>query len=235
MLSIHVKDFRMGERIAASVAAIGIPASLNNILMSFANIILNQALVGYGDTPVAAMGVALKSNMLVVLLQIGLCVGIQPLIGYNYGSGNKKRLMQVFKFTGVVSVIMGMLLTLFMIIARKTMIQVFINDAEVVSYGIRMVVALQLSAPFIGILFLCINTIQGMGKALPSLILTICRQGLVFIPLILVLNSMFGLDGVIYAQPAADYISIVLSVVICMLIFKNMEHVEKEDLIDQEE
>ena len=53
--------------------------------------------------------------------------------------------------------------------------------------------------------------------------------------MILVLNSMFGLDGVIYAQPAADYISIVLSVVICMLIFKNMEHVEKEDLIDQEE
>ena len=145
----------------------------------------------------AAMGVALKSNMLVVLLQIGLCVGIQPLIGYNYGSGNKKRLMQVFKFTGVVSVIMGMLLTLFMIIARKTMIQVFINDAEVVSYGIRMVVALQLSAPFIGILFLCINTIQGMGKALPSLVLTVCRQGLIFIPLIFILNAMLGLDGVI--------------------------------------
>ena len=229
MLSIHVKDFRMGEGIAASVAAIGIPASLNNILMSFANIILNQALVGYGDTPVAAMGVALKSNMLVVLLQIGLCVGIQPLIGYNYGSGNKKRLMQVFKFTGVVSVIMGMLLTLFMIIARKTMIQVFINDAEVVSYGIRMVVALQLSAPFIGILFLCINTIQGMGKALPSLVLTVCRQGLIFIPLIFVLNAMFGLDGVIYAQPAADYLSILVGIMICMHLFRSMEHREREN------
>lgn len=229
MLSIHVKDFRMGEGIAASVAAIGIPASLNNILMSFANIILNQALVGYGDTPVAAMGVALKSNMLVVLLQIGLCVGIQPLIGYNYGSGNKKRLMQVFKFTGVVSVIMGMLLTLFMIIARKTMIQVFINDAEVVSYGIRMVVALQLSAPFIGILFLCINTIQGMGKALPSLILTVCRQGLIFIPLIFILNAMLGLDGVIYAQPAADYLSILVGIMICVHLFRSMEHREREN------
>lgn len=228
MLSIHVKDFRMGEGIAASVAAIGIPASLNNILMSFANIILNQALVGYGDTPVAAMGVALKSNMLVVLLQIGLCVGIQPLIGYNYGSGNKKRLMQVFKFTGVVSVIMGMLLTLFMIIARKTMIQVFINDAEVVSYGIRMVVALQLSAPFIGILFLCINTIQGMGKALPSLVLTVCRQGLIFIPLIFILNAMLGLDGVIYAQPAADYLSILVGIMICMHLFRSM-HREREN------
>lgn len=229
MLSIHVKDFRMGEGIAASVAAIGIPASLNNILMSFANIILNQALVGYGDTPVAAMGVALKSNMLVVLLQIGLCVGIQPLIGYNYGSGNKKRLMQVFKFTGVVSVIMGMLLTMFMIIARKTMIQVFINDAEVVSYGIRMVVALQLSAPFIGILFLCINTIQGMGKALPSLVLTVCRQGLIFIPLIFILNAMLGLDGVIYAQPAADYLSILVGIMICVHLFRSMEHREREN------
>ena len=94
-LSISWKYFKVGEGIAKSVVAIGIPASLNNILMSFANIILNQALVGYGDTPVAAMGVAMKSNMLVVLLQIGLCVGIQPLIGYNYGAGNKKRLMQV--------------------------------------------------------------------------------------------------------------------------------------------
>ena len=194
MLSIHVKDFRMGEGIAASVAAIGIPASLNNILMSFANIILNQALVGYGDTPVAAMGVALKSNMLVVLLQIGLCVGIQPLI-----------------------------------IARKTMIQVFINDAEVVSYGIRMVVALQLSAPFIGILFLCINTIQGMGKALPSLVLTVCRQGLIFIPLIFILNAMLGLNGVIYAQPAADYLSILVGIMICMHLFRSMEHREREN------
>ena len=214
-LSIHFRDFKMGDGIASGVAGIGIPASLNNILMSFANIILNQALVGYGDTPVAAMGVAMKSNMLVVLLQIGLCVGIQPLIGYNYGARNKKRLMSVFKFTGLVSVIMGTILTLIMIVARKTMIQMFINDAEVVQYGIQMVVALQLSAPLLGILFLCINTIQGMGKALPSLILTICRQGLIFIPLIFVLNAMFGLDGVIYAQPAADYLSIVVAILIC--------------------
>lgn len=203
--------------------------------MSCANMVLNQMLASYGDTPVAAMGVATKVNMLIVLLQIGLCAGIQPLIGYNYGARNKKRLMQVFRFSGLCAVIMGTVLTLLMVAARQSIIRMFINDADVVNYGIRMIIALQLSGPVMGILFLCINTIQGMGKALPSLILTICRQGLVFIPLILVLNSMFGLDGVIYAQPAADYISIVLSVVICMLIFKNMEHVEKEDLIDQEE
>lgn len=225
-LSIHPRDFRMGNHIASGVALIGIPASLNNILMSCANIILNLALAGYGDTPVAAMGVAMKSNMLVVLLQIGLCAGIQPLIGYNYGARNKKRLLQVFRFTGICSVMMGTVLTLLMMVARRMLIQIFINDPAVISYGIKMVIALQLSGPFIGILFLCINTIQGMGKAFPSLVLTICRQGLIFVPLIFILNHLFGLDGVIYAQPAADYLSIGIGAVLCLWLFKSMEHRE---------
>lgn len=219
-LSIRLKDFRMGERIAVSVASIGIPASLNNILMSCANIVLNHVLASYGDTPVAAMGVAMKANMLVVLLQIGLCSGIQPLVGYNYGARNKKRLMKVFWFTGACAVIMGTLLTVFMVIAREGIIQAFINDEAVVAYGIQMVIALQISGPAIGILFLCINTLQGMGKALPSLILTICRQGLVFIPLVFLLNGMFGLEGVIYAQPVADFVSILLASVLCMRILR---------------
>lgn len=220
-LSIRFKDFRMGDRIAVSVASIGIPASLNNILMSCANIVLNHVLAGYGDTPVAAMGVAMKANMLVVLLQIGLCAGIQPLIGYNYGAGNKKRLMKVFWFAGACAVVMGTLLTVFMVIAREGIIQAFINDEAVIDYGIRMVIALQISGPVIGILFLCINVLQGMGKALPSLILTICRQGLIFIPLVFLLNGLFGLEGVIYAQPGADFVSIVLASLICMGILRN--------------
>ena len=105
--------------------AIGIPASLNNILMSCANIVLNQVLISYGDTPVAAMGVAMKANMLLVLLQIGLCSGIQPLIGYNYGARNRKRLMQVFRFTGICAVVMGTLLTILMVAARETIIRAF--------------------------------------------------------------------------------------------------------------
>ena len=227
-LSIRLRDFRMGDRIASSVAAIGIPASLNNILMSCANIVLNLMLGGYGDTPVAAMGVAMKSNMIVVLLQIGLCAGIQPLIGYNYGARNKKRLLQVFRFTGIFAVVMGSILTSVMVIAKRFVVQAFINDPEVIAYGMQMVIALQLSGPFIGILFLCINTIQGMGKAIPSLILTICRQGLIFIPLIIVLNKVVGLNGVIYAQSVADYCSIVIALVICMGIFKSLEGQERE-------
>lgn len=222
-LSIRLGDFKAGERIAAGVMAIGIPASLNNILMSCANIVLNQVLISYGDTPVASMGVAMKANMLLVLLQIGLCSGIQPLIGYNYGARNRKRLMQVFRFTGICAVIMGTLLTILMVAARETIIRAFIDDGQVIAYGIQMVIALQISGPVLGILFLCINTIQGMGKAVPSLVLTICRQGVVFIPSVYILNGIFGLDGVIYAQPVADFISIVMSLVICLGIFRKMD------------
>ena len=222
-LSIRLGDFKAGERIAAGVMSIGIPASLNNILMSCANIVLNQVLISYGDTPVAAMGVAMKANMLLVLLQIGLCSGIQPLIGYNYGARNRKRLMQVFRFTGICAVVMGTLLTILMVAARETIIRAFIDDGQVIAYGIQMVIALQISGPVLGILFLCINTIQGMGKAVSSLVLTICRQGVVFIPSVYILNGIFGLDGVIYAQPVADFISIVMSLVICLGIFRKMD------------
>lgn len=228
-LSIRLKDFRMGQGIAVGVMAIGIPASLNNILMSCANIVLNNVLVRYGDAPVAAMGVAMKANMLVVLLQIGLCAGIQPLIGYNYGARNRKRLKQVFGFTGLCAVIMGTALTVLMVVAREAVIRAFINDSQVVDYGISMVIALQLTGPAIGILFLCINTIQGMGKALPSLILTVCRQGLVFIPLVFILDKLFGLEGVIYAQAVADVISILLAVAICLWIFKTLDTQSKAE------
>ena len=167
------------------------------------------ALVGYGDVPVAAMGVASKANMLVVLLLIGLCTGIQPLIGYNYGARNKKRLMQVFWFTGACAVILGTILTVIMVAARETVIRAFINDQDVIAYGIQMVIALQTSGPILGILFLCINTIQGMGKAVPSLILTVCRQGLVFIPLIFILPPFFAdkVFAVFLAEPVADVIA----------------------------
>lgn len=236
-LSIHPRYFSAKDHIASGVMAIGVPASLNNILMSCANIILNNVLSGYGDTPVAAMGVAMKANMLVVLLQIGLCTGIQPLIGYNYGSGNTKRLKKIFRFTGICAVIMGTVLTLLMVVAREPIIRAFINDSGVVDSGITMMIALQLSGPVIGILFLCINTLQGMGKALPSLVLTISRQGLVFVPLVLILNIAFGLDGVIYAQAVADYISIIIALVICIVILKKLDHrkeksVQKETFVD---
>jgi putative MATE family efflux protein len=96
-LSIAPKDFRIRGKIMSGVLAIGIPAALNNIMMSASSIVLNNFLATYGDIQVAAMGVAVKVGMIVVLLQIGLGQGIQPLLGYSYGAKNRNALRRFYE------------------------------------------------------------------------------------------------------------------------------------------
>lgn len=98
ILSINIKDYTVSDKIASGVLAIGIPASLNSILMSTSNIVINKLMHHYGDMAVAGLGVAMKVNMIVVMLLIGLGTGIQPLLGYCYGSKNKKDLFPYLNF-----------------------------------------------------------------------------------------------------------------------------------------
>ncbi len=227
MLCIDIKMFRVGDKIASTVLAIGFPASLNQLLMSFANVIMNTTITQYGDIPLAAMNVALKVNMIVVFVQMGLCMGIQPLIGYNYGSGNKKRLTDIYRFTAITAVILGTLLTIIMVLTRRYIVAAFIDDQEVIDYGIQMVVALQVSGPFVGLSFLATNTLQGMGKAVQSMILSLCRQCLAYIPAIIILDRLFGLNGLIWSQPIADYISITVGLILSLTSIHRMKPSEK--------
>ena len=91
-LSCNPARFTIREGIARNVIPVGIPAAINNILMSLSNIILNNFMKGYGEAAVAALGIAMKVNMLIVFVQMGIGIGIQPLIGYSYGSRNMQRL-----------------------------------------------------------------------------------------------------------------------------------------------
>lgn len=222
ILSVSVKDFRISEGIAANVFLIGVPASLNNLLMSVSNIILNNHLVKYGDEPVAAMGVALKANMLVVFLQMGIAMGVQPLVGYNFGSGNIKRMKSVMKFSALCTVILGTLLTAVYFFNTETIIKIFIDDEKVIDYGIKMLRALMVSGPLLGIMFVFTFTFQAMGKVVPSLILSISRQGLVYIPCVIILNRVIGIDGLIYSQPSSDIACLVMSVIAFIIINHNL-------------
>lgn len=223
VLSIRPEDFSIKGNIFANVCAIGIPASLNNILMSVSNIVYNNFLVKYGNEQVAGMGIAMKINMFVVLLQIGLCAGVQPVIAYNYGARNSKRMKKVVGFTAGSAVGMGLVLTMIVVALRSILVNAFIDKQPVIEAGTRMLQALMVSGPVLGILFTCINTLQGMGKAAFSLILTFCRQGLVFIPLLFILDRYVGLNGIICAQPAADYISVIIATLITLVSIRRFE------------
>ncbi|MCC8072674.1 MAG: MATE family efflux transporter [Clostridiales bacterium] len=223
ILSITPKRFTLKDGIPMGVIGVGLPASLNNFLMSLSNIIVNMVLVNYGDNAVAAMGVALKANMIVVMLQIGLSQGVQPLIGYCYGAKNFKRMKKCMRFSIGSNVVIGTVMTVFLIVFRENIISMFIDNSEVVDLGVRMITALMATGPVIGIMFIFNFSFQGMGKAAQSLVLSIGRQGLVYIPLLLILNSTLGLDGVIMAQPISDCVVIILSLLMWMTVRKDIK------------
>lgn len=220
ILSITPKRFSMKNGIAKGVINVGLPASLNNLLMSISNIIVNIVLVSYGDNAVAAMGVAMKANMLVIMLQIGLAQGVQPLIGYCYGAKNYTRMKKCMGFSIVCNIVIGTVMMLFYLVFRENVISMFIDDAEVVSLGVKMLTAIMSPGPVIGIMFVLNFAFQGMGKGIQSFILSVGRQGLVYIPLLFILNKLVGLDGIIWAQATADFVCVIMSIIMFIFVMK---------------
>ncbi len=223
ILSITPARYSVKNGIAKGVINVGLPASLNNLLMSLSNIIVNTVLVSYGDNAVAAMGVAMKANMLVVMLQLGLGQGVQPLIGYCYGAKNYRRMKNCLIFSIACNIIIGTVMTLFYLVFRENVIGVFIDNAEVIELGVKMLTALMSPGPVIGIMFVLNFSFQGMGKGVQSLILSVGRQGIVYIPLLCILNKAVGLNGIIWAQAAADFVCVVMSIVMFEIVKKSIK------------
>lgn len=249
VLTIKPKYFMARNGILTGVLTIGLPASLTNILMSLSAILTNKLLASYyavqvehepllshvstfmngvavfGDVPTAAMGVAMKANMLVIFVQLGLAIGISPLVGYNFGARNIKRMKSVMKFAILVNVGLGLFLTGIYFIFTRQIVNIFSNDAAVIDMGILMLHALMLSSSILGIMFVLNFTFQAMGKGVQSLILAVSRQGFIFLPLILILNKIVGLYGIIYAQPIADMISVLIAFGMFVLVNRELKKV----------
>ena len=209
--------------ILSGVCVTGLPTAVFSVLMSVSTIVLNQILVAYGNAPVAAIGIVFKANMFITFLQMGLANGVQPLLGYNYGSGDHKRFVSVERYTKKCCVIVGILATALFFVLREPIIRLFISDGEVVYYGVKMLIAYMLSGPVIGLLFVNMNCMQSVGNSFPATILSVMRQGLLLIPLLYLLNACMGLNGVIYGQAFTDYAAVILSAVLWRRIRRRIE------------
>lgn len=221
--SISIKYFTCKDGILSGVCVTGLPTAVFSMLMSVSTIVLNQILVAYGNAPVAAIGIVFKANMFITFLQMGLANGVQPLLGYNYGSGDHKRFVSVERYTKKCCVIVGILATALFFVLREPIIRLFISDGEVVYYGVKMLIAYMLSGPVIGLLFVNMNCMQSVGNSFPATILSVMRQGLLLIPLLYLLNACMGLNGVIYGQALTDYAAVILSAVLWRRIRRRIE------------
>lgn len=224
ILSIRPKDYRAGERIAVGILSIGIPASINNMLMSTSNIVINNLLKEHDDMAVAGLGVAFKVNMLVVMLLIGLGTGIQPLLGYCFGAGNRKRFVGVLKFSIALAVCMSAVLTVICYFGAAPMVRAFLDNDAAFDFAFSFARTLIISGPILGILFVFINTIQAMGVAIPTLILSISRQGIIYLPTLFMFHHFFNTPKMlVMAQPVADYLSTTLAVILFVITFKRVK------------
>ncbi|MBR5659668.1 MAG: MATE family efflux transporter, partial [Lachnospiraceae bacterium] len=216
-----LKDYKAKDGIAMGVLAIGIPASLNSVLMSSSNIMLNNVMGSYDDLAVAGLGVAMKVNMIVVMLLIGIGGGVQPLFGYFFGAGNKKRYMEIFRFSMILSVIVSIVMSIICYFGADFLVRTFLDNDDAYAYAFSFSRKYIISGPILGILFILMNAIQATGAAIPALILSISRQGLVFIPVLFTLNAVFHTEAVVaLSQPITDYIAILMSVAVFFFVYR---------------
>ena len=166
------------------------------------------------------MGIVTKAYLFIVFIHMGITNGIQPLLGYCFGAGLRRRFLDILKFSGILTVVCGTVLSAVYIIFSRQIVALFIDDASVITYGGPMLIATSIAGPILGLLFLSINSMQALGRPLPATMLSVCRQGLIFIPLLYILDAGFGLNGINFTQAVADYISIVLAIILLVQTLK---------------
>ena len=213
-LSVNPKDIGIRRNELGMIFAVGLPASVTNLMQTIGITLTNRSLVNYGSDSIAVMGIVLKIVNIVMLVIVGLAFGGQPLTGYVYGSDNRERLKNVLKFAYKIVFGVSAVMALIVALLANPLLHAFLKDTELIDMGVLM---LRLQMPgmvLMGAGLVTICTFQSMGKGLPAFILSLCRQGVVYAFTIAVLSSLFGYYGVISSQLGADIISVIIAFIL---------------------
>ncbi len=221
-LSVRLKDFTLREKVCSSVLAIGVPAALGSMLMSVSQIIINSQMAEYGDMAIAGMGVAMKVVTITGMVCIGLGQGVQPLLGYCVGAKLWKRFKDVFQFSFIFSFILGVVLTVICYLFTNQIVSAFLADVTAFDYAVQFAKILLTTSPIFGVFYVLTNALQAIGAATASLVINLSRQGIIFIPVLFILKAVLGLTGLVWAQPVADILSILLAAVLYVNTYKKL-------------
>ena len=191
-----------------SILALGMPNALSSILSGFASTFSNRLLGSYGTDAIAAMAAAGKTTMLIGMIQMGICMGVQPLLAYNYGAKDIPRLKEVIQKISILTIGVGALTGGICCLCRHQIIGMFLKDAAVAHTGESLVLFLVIAGPVVGIYYLSMNFIQASGDAVLATVMSLLRQGVLLIPLLYLLHAFMGMTGIAVAHAAADLLSV---------------------------
>ena len=172
----------------------------------------NRSLLPFGNDHVAAMGIVMKVNMIAVLILVGFAFGGQPLIGYNYGAKNCRRLKEILSFAYKFECGLGLLLTILLSLAARPMIRIFMKDNTIVSLGVPMLRMQLLGMVFVAIVLVTTCTFQSAGMARNAFLLSISRQGVIFAIVLAIASHTIGYQGILLSQAISDLLTAVLAI-----------------------
>ena len=210
----------LSKDVVLGIFGVGIPASIQNLLNVTGSTILNNFTAAYGASAVAAMGVSHKLNMVPMQIALGFSQGIMPLVSYNYASGNRKRMKSGITFALGIMVPVMLAVTLGYYIGAEYLIRAFMENAEIVAYGTRFLRGMCLGMVFLTTDFLVVGVFQALGMGKMALLFAILRKIVLEIPLLFILNAIYPLYGLAYAQCCAEMVLATVAIIMLLRIFR---------------
>ncbi|MCR5101507.1 MAG: MATE family efflux transporter [Butyrivibrio sp.] len=234
VLNMKLSYARMNPVFIFSVMALGLPNAISTLLSGFANSFANQLLSKYGSDAIAANAAAGRVNMIITMILMGICMGAQPLMSYNYGAGRLDKLSGVIKRLLIMSTSFGLITAGVVIFFKSAVISLFLKDAEVAVLAENILTILMISSPFLGFFYLATNFLQATGNALKATIISALQKGLLLIPLLFILEYLFGFMGIRCAYVAADFGAIIISCILLVIEWMKISDRAKKEYEKEE-
>lgn len=225
-ISIRPREFGFRKLIVLGVCGVGIPASIQNLLNVTGMTILNNFTSTYGADAVAAMGITQKINMVPLQIAMGFSQGIMPLISYTYASGNHKRMKEAIFFTMKTLLPFLICVSLAYYTFAGGLTKSFMNNPTIIAYGTRFLRGFCLSLPFMCMDFIAVGVFQAIGMGRSALVFAILRKIMLEIPALYILNYLFPLYGLTYAQFTAELVLSIAAIVMLRRIFVKLQKTE---------
>ena len=225
----RVKECAFSKETMSEIFKIGIPTLVFQILTSLSISLINNAAGNYGDSAIAGMGVVTRLISMGSLSVFGFIKGFQPIAGYSYGAKKFDRLREAIKisilWSTVFCVIFGFILALFpaAIVSQFTK-----GDTEMITIGAASLRANGITIMLFGFYTVYSSLFLALGKGKEGFILGVCRQGICFIPVILFLPIVWGLNGILYAQPIADVFSAIITIFMAISLHRKLNEMQQQ-------
>lgn len=223
VITLNPKKFSIKEQIPSEVLSIGLPGFVMTMMSTISNAVLNHIVAGYSNTAIAGMGIAKKIDLLAYAIAQGMTQGTLPLIGYNFTSGNHKRMKSTINTAFLYSFLVACAGAVILWIMAVPISQCFISDLETVHYGQHFLRIICLACPTTAINFMVITIFQAIGKKAQPLLLSLLRKGSLDVIFMFVLSHTLGINGIAWATPFADWIAFIISVILIVPHIKKLE------------